>query len=116
MTSFRRHLLPALIAITAIPLAASAQTAADYSKYATYTAPRPQGEDPVGTRIFLYGGLKSHGPDAHDYPQFIADWSNLLTAHGAVVDGGLHAPSAADLARTDVAVIYRGDAGFMTPQ
>ena len=47
-------------------------------------------------------------------PQFLADWSKILTAHGAVVDGSLHAPSAAELENTDVLVIYKGDAGYLS--
>src|SRR5260221_14785107 len=35
-------------------------------------------------RIYLRAGLKTHGPGQHDYPQFLADWSKLLTEHGAV--------------------------------
>jgi len=65
-------------------------------------------------RIYIRAGLKSHGPGQHDYPQFLADWSKLLTEHGAVVDGSLHSPSAVELERTDVVVIYKGDAGYMT--
>ncbi|MEO8426925.1 MAG: ThuA domain-containing protein [Verrucomicrobiota bacterium] len=65
-------------------------------------------------RIYIRAGLKSHGPGQHDYPQFLADWSKLLTEHGAVVDGSFHSPTAAELERTDVVVIYKGDAGYMT--
>ncbi len=61
-------------------------------------APRPPGQNPNGMHIYLRAGLKSHGPGLHDYPQFLADWSKILTEHGAVVDGSLHAPSAAELA------------------
>jgi type 1 glutamine amidotransferase len=64
--------------------------------------------------IFIWGGLKSHGAGQHDYPQFLADWSKILTEHGAVVDGALHAPSSADLEHTDVVVIYKGDAGYLS--
>lgn len=64
--------------------------------------------------IYIWAGLKSHLAGQHDYPQFLADWSKLLTEHGAVVDGALHAPSAADLERTDVVVIYKGDAGYLS--
>lgn len=64
-------------------------------------------------RIYLWGGLKTHGEGQHDYPQFIADWSKLLTDRGAVVSGALHAPSSADLEGTDVVLIYKGDAGFL---
>ena len=75
--------------------------------------PPLQGQNPGGMHIYLQAGLKTHGPGLHDYPQFLADWSKLLTAHGAVVDGSLHAPSAAELEHTDVLVIYKGDSGYM---
>jgi type 1 glutamine amidotransferase len=66
--------------------------------------------------IYIWAGLKSHYAGQHDYPQFLADWSKLLTEHGAIVDGALHAPRAADLANTDVVIIYKGDAGYLTDQ
>ena len=75
--------------------------------------PNIPGQNRNGMRVFLWGGLKTHGPGQHDYPQFLADWSKLLTEKGAVVNGALHAPSAADLENTDVVVVYKGDAGFM---
>lgn len=62
-----------------------------------------------GLHIYIWSGLKTHGPGQHDYPQFLADWSKVLTEHGAVVDGGLHFPSAAELEHTDVVVLYKGD-------
>jgi type 1 glutamine amidotransferase len=77
-------------------------------------APLPPGQNPNGMRVYIRAGLKSHGPGQHDYPQLLADWSKLLTEHGAVVDGSLHFPSAAELATTDVLVMYKGDAGYMT--
>ena len=77
-------------------------------------APTPQGQNPNGMHIYLWTGLKSHGEGQHDYPQFLADWSKLLTDRGAVVDGALHGPSSADLEHTDVVVIYKGDAGYMS--
>src|ERR1051325_8350568 len=76
--------------------------------------PQPPGQNRNGMRVYIWGGLKSHGPGQHDYPQFLADWSKLLTEHGAVVNGALHAPSSTDLERTDVVVIYKGDAGFLS--
>ncbi|HEY0264012.1 MAG TPA: ThuA domain-containing protein [Granulicella sp.] len=79
-------------------------------------APKPQGQNPNGMHVYIYAGLKSHFVGQHDYPQFLADWSKLLTEHGAVVDGALHAPTAADLAHTDVVVIYKGDAAYLTDQ
>jgi type 1 glutamine amidotransferase len=75
-------------------------------------APLPPGQNPRGMHVYLWAGLKSHLPGQHDYPQFLADWSKLLTEHGAVVDGALHPPSSADLEGTDVVVIYKGDAGY----
>jgi type 1 glutamine amidotransferase len=77
-------------------------------------APQVQGQNPNGMHIYLWGGLKSHGAGQHDYPQFLADWSKLLTEHGAVVDGAFHPPSAADLEHTDVIVIYKGDAAYLS--
>jgi type 1 glutamine amidotransferase len=64
--------------------------------------------------VYIWAGLKSHGEGQHDYPQFLADWSKILTAHGAVVDGALHAPGSADLEHTDVVVIYKGDAAYLS--
>jgi len=71
------------------------------------------GQNMVGMHIYLWGGLKSHNEGQHDYPQWLADWSKLLTKHGAMVDGAFHPPSAADLEHTDVLVIYKGDAAFL---
>jgi len=71
------------------------------------------GQNP-NMHIYLRAGLKTHGQGLHDYPQFLADWSKLLTDHGAVVDGSLHAPSAAELEHTDVLVLYKGDSGYMS--
>jgi type 1 glutamine amidotransferase len=64
--------------------------------------------------VYIWAGLKSHTEGKHDYPQFLADWSKILTEHGSVVDGALHAPSAADLEHADVVLLYKGDAGFLT--
>jgi type 1 glutamine amidotransferase len=81
---------------------------------ANQQGPPRWGQNPNGMHIYLRAGLKTHGPGLHDYPQFLADWSKILTDHGAVVDGSLHAPSAAELEHTDVLVIYKGDSGFMS--
>jgi type 1 glutamine amidotransferase len=80
----------------------------------TAPVPRIPGQNPNGMRVFIWAGLKTHSAGQHDYPQFLADWSKLLTEKGAVVDGSLHGPSAADLERTDVVVIYKGDAGYLS--
>ena len=76
--------------------------------------PQPPGQNARGMHIYIWAGLKSHGPGQHDYPQFLADWSKLLTERGAVVQGAIHAPSAADLVGTDVVVIYKGDAAYIS--
>src|SRR4051812_46415738 len=71
---------------------------------------------PTGPHIYIRAGLKSHGPGQHDYPQFLADWSKVLTERNAVVDGSLHFPKAQELEGVDVMVMYKGDAGGMTPE
>jgi len=71
---------------------------------------------PTGPHIYIRAGLKSHGPGQHDYPQFLADWSKVLTERNAIVDGSLHFPKASELEGVDVMVMYKGDAGGMTPE
>src|SRR5271165_1414370 len=78
--------------------------------------PRASGQNPNGMHVYIWAGLKSHQPGQHDYPQFLADWSKLLTEHGAVVDGALHPPSAADLEHVDVVVLYKGDAAYLSEE
>ena len=65
-------------------------------------------------RVFIYSGLKTHAEGQHDYPQFLADWSKLLMNRNALVDGGLHFPSAQELASSDVVIIYKGDAAYLS--
>ena len=79
-------------------------------------APPPSGQNPNGMHVYIWVGLKSHLAGQHDYPQFLADWSKILTEHGAVVDGALHAPSPRDLEHSDVLVIYKGDAGYLSDE
>jgi len=81
---------------------------------AAQSAPRIPGQNENGIQIYLRAGLKTHGPGQHDYPQFIADWSKVLTEHGAVVTGSLHAPLAQELEGVSVLVIYKGDAGYLS--
>jgi type 1 glutamine amidotransferase len=79
-------------------------------------APAIPGQNPAGMHVYIRAGLKTHPPGKHDYPQFLADWSKILTAHGAVVDGSLHFPTRDELAQTEVIVLYKGDAGYMTEE
>ena len=72
--------------------------------------------NPNAVHVYIRAGLKSHGSGAHDYPQYLADWSKVLTEHGAIVDGSLHFPTPAEMANVDVMIWYKGDAGYMTDQ
>ncbi|HTF88319.1 MAG TPA: PVC-type heme-binding CxxCH protein, partial [Planctomycetota bacterium] len=62
-------------------------------------------------RVFLRGGPKTHGSGEHDHPAFVADWTPLLKARGAAVDGSLEFPTSEQLARTDVLVLYAAEGG-----
>jgi len=107
-------MLAAFLFIAAVMLAARAdgQTAGS----AQAQAPRPWGQNPNGMHIYIWAGLKSHSAGEHDYPQFLADWSKILTDHGALVDGALHAPSVVDFQHTDVVIIYKGDAAYLSDE
>ena len=80
-----------------------------------------QAPNPNAIRVYIWSGPKTHGVGQHDYPQLLADWSKNegdgLLMRGAIVDGSLHPPTAAELANIDVIVMYKGDAEVtMTPQ
>src|SRR6185295_15541108 len=66
-------------------------------------------------RIFIRAGVKTHGAGEHDHPSFLKDWSDLLKARGAQVDGALEFPTAAQLAKTDVLVMFAAEAGTVAP-
>ena len=87
---------------------------AEMTPASAITPPKIPGQNETGIQIYLRAGLKTHGPGLHDYPQFLADWSKLLTEHGAVVNGSLHAPLAQELEGVSVLVIYKGDAGYLS--
>lgn len=91
----------------ATPFALSQQTVLQAQAPATVQDTRP-------IRVYIRAGLKTHGEGQHDYPQFLADWSKLLTDRGAIVDGSLHFPTEDELSNIDVIVMYKGDAGYMT--
>ena len=106
----RRFLAPTLLLASLSMLGQGSKAQPDP---AAAQAPHPWDQNPDGMHIYIWAGLKSHLVGQHDYPQFLADWSKLLTDHGAIVDGALHAPRAADLAHTDVVIVYKGDAGYL---
>jgi len=104
---------------TALPIAAAVLFT---TVLAQQPAPLPPGQatqpaaaNPTAApiRVLIYAGLKTHAVGQHDYPQFLADWSKILTERGAYVTGGLQFPSARELASADVMVIYKGDAGYL---
>jgi putative membrane-bound dehydrogenase-like protein len=61
--------------------------------------------------VFLRGGPKTHGPNQHEHEKWVGEWTKLLTERGAAVEGALRFPTAAELARTDVLVMFAADAG-----
>ncbi len=62
-------------------------------------------------RVFLRSGPKSHGPGAHDYPRFLAEWVPLLNARGAKATGANAFPTVAQFAETDVLILHAQEAG-----
>lgn len=95
---------------------AAYQSPASVERQAPAGMAQPAARPANGPHVYIRAGLKSHGPGQHDYPQFLADWSKILTERGAIVDGSLHFPTAAELTNTDVMVMYKGDAGDMKPE
>jgi type 1 glutamine amidotransferase len=103
-------------AATAVLAVAFLQPSEAQIPAASVKPPAIPGQNVNGIQIYLRAGLKTHGPGQHDYPQFFADWSKLLTEHGAVVTGSLHAPLAQELEGVSVLVIYKGDAGYLSDE
>lgn len=66
-------------------------------------------EDTQALRVFIRASRKTHGPGAHDYPRFLEDWKKLLNDRGAVAEGALRPPTDAELAKTDVLIVYASD-------
>jgi putative membrane-bound dehydrogenase-like protein len=62
-------------------------------------------------RVFIRGGKKSHGPNAHEHERFLRDWQELLKQRGIQADGALDWPTAEQFARTDVLVLYAQEGG-----
>lgn len=67
-------------------------------------------------RVFIRGGVKTHGPNAHEHERFLNDWTKLLTERGMKADGAKDWPNAIQLSKTDVLVMYAQDGGNATPE
>ncbi len=74
------------------------------------------GQNAPPLRVFIRAGVKTHGPDQHDHPRFLKDWTELLNQRGAKADGAMNFPTAEQLAATDVLVMYAADAGDISPE
>lgn len=70
--------------------------------------------DPL--RVFIRGGKKTHGPNAHEHERFLNDWKVFLAERGMKTDGAMEFPTAGQLEQTDVLVMYAQDAGNITPE
>jgi putative membrane-bound dehydrogenase-like protein len=60
-------------------------------------------------RVFIRAGVKTHGPNQHDHPHFLKDWVPLLNERGLKADGSMEFPTAEQLDRTDVLIIFAAD-------
>lgn len=65
-------------------------------------------------RVFIRGGVKSHGPNAHEHERFLHDWKKLLSERGMMADGAMDWPDEAQFAATDVVVLYAQEGGNAT--
>jgi uncharacterized protein len=60
-------------------------------------------------RVFIRAGVKTHGPNQHDHPRFLEEYTKLLNERGAAASGALNFPSAEQLDQTDVLVVFAAD-------
>lgn len=67
-------------------------------------------------RVFIRGGAKSHGPNAHEHERFMKDWTKLLDGRGIKADGGMDWPNAIQLSKTDVLVMYAQEGANATEE
>lgn len=61
-------------------------------------------DDPLD--VYIRAQEATHGPEAHDYPAFLEQWTELLRDRGIEVDGSLDFPSPERLAEADVMIMY----------
>ena len=62
-------------------------------------------------RVFIRAGVKTHGPDQHDHPRFLKEWTKLLNDRGAKAGGAMDFSTAEQLEKTDVLVMFAAEAG-----
>ncbi len=67
-------------------------------------------------RIFIRAGVKTHGPNQHDHPRFLTEWTKLLTDRGATVNGAQDWPTAEQFDAADVVVVYAQDPWDVNPE
>lgn len=79
------------------------------SLFALCSPPSASAAEPL--RVFIRAGKKSHGPGAHDFPQFLKDWVPMLNERGAKCEGSLEFPTKEQLDRTDVLILHAQEAG-----
>ncbi len=70
--------------------------------------------DPL--RVFIRAGVKTHGPNQHDHPRFLTEWTKLLNERGAKTTGGMDWPTAEQFDGSDVVIVYAQDPWDPTPE
>src|SRR5262249_27116360 len=84
---------------------------AEVDKILGESIPPPAQRRPL--RVLLAAGPKDHGPGEHDYPLWQRRWRVLLSlAQGVTVDEAFGWPSADQLRRADVLVMYSHNPGW----
>src|SRR3954470_514253 len=101
--------------LTCLLLGLSCSSDAESQDAPAAATPAAQDTIQAPLRIFIRAGVKTHGPGEHDHPQFLKDWTELLRARGATVDGALAFPTAEQLEKTDVLVMFAAEAGTVAP-
>lgn len=66
--------------------------------------------------VFIRASQKTHGPGEHDYPRFLADWTELLRQRGARAEGSLVFPRREQVEGVDVMIIYAADGGTISAE
>ncbi|HYG76122.1 MAG TPA: PVC-type heme-binding CxxCH protein [Planctomycetota bacterium] len=67
-------------------------------------------------RVFIRAGVKTHGPGQHDHPRFLLEWKKLLNDRGAQCEGAMDFPTAEQLEKTDVLIMYCANGGNLSAE